>query len=347
MRSTYIILTILFFVIVLAHQITSCKKKDLLEGLTPLTPELPAAFGEPAWQFNPDNPLSEEGFELGRRLFYDGQLASDSFTSCSSCHQQIAAFGTYDHDRSHGVNNSHTLRNAPVLFNLMWQKKFHWDGAFNSLTEEAIHPLTGITEMGENFSNIIRKLNRDASYRKQFAKVFKSAVITPQQIVKALAQFTGSFVSANSKYDAVKKGTAVFTADEQAGYQLFLTHCNSCHTEPLFTDYSFRNIGLPVDPNLNDYGLMRITGKKSDSLKFKVPTLRNVMLSNNYMHDGRFNTVGQCLQHYNMNIQISPTLDSLLLNRIPLTIAQQTSLYNFMRTLTDSSFIKNPRFAAP
>lgn len=347
MRSTYIILTIIFFVIVLAHQITSCKKKDLLEGLTPLTPQLPAAFGTPAWHFSPDNPLSEEGFALGKRLFYDGRLAADNFTSCASCHQQIAAFGTYDHDRSHGVFNSHTLRNAPVLFNLMWQKKFHWDGAFNSLTEEAIHPITGVTEMGESFGNIIRKLNRDASYRKQFAQVFKAAVITPEQILKALAQFTGSFVSANSKYDAVKNGGASFTSDEQAGYQLFLTHCNSCHTEPLFTDYSFRNIGLPVDPNLNDYGLMRITGKKSDSLKFKVPTLRNVMLSNNYMHDGRFNTVGQCLQHYNINIQAGPTLDSLLLNRIPLTIAQQTSLYNFLRTLTDSSFIKNPRYAAP
>nr|WP_255724360.1 cytochrome c peroxidase [Terrimonas ginsenosidimutans] len=308
--------------------------------------EIPEGFPDPVYRFA-DNPLTKEGFELGRKLFYDGRLSVDGLHPCSSCHQQIAGFGTYEHDRSHGVHNSHTLRNAPVLFNLVWQNSFHWDGEFSTLFTEAVHPITGHLEMGETFQVVISKLQKDAGYRELFRKVFRTQFITPDHLLKALAQFTGYMTSANSKYDRVKKGEASFTANETAGYALFQTNCAGCHPEPMFTDYSFRNTGLPVDPILNDFGRLRITGLSQDSLKFKVPTLRNVYISSNYMHDGRFNTLAQCLDHYRTGVQKSPSLDPALTNGISLTNTEATNIALFLRTLTDSSFLLDPRFSKP
>ncbi len=325
---------------------TACKKEQSTRGLEKLAQEIPEGFPAPAYTFS-DNPLTKEGFELGRRLFYDPQLSADGLVPCSSCHQQIAGFGTHEHDRSHGVFNSHTLRNAPVLFNLAWSTSFHWDGEFSSLVDEAAHPLNGSNEMGQTYQRIIDYLEADAGYRKSFKKVFRYPFIRPEFINKALAQFTGFFVSANSKYDRYKKGTAVFTAQEENGYQVYQSKCAGCHPEPLFTDNSFRNIGLPVDPLLKDYGRMRITGNPADSLKFKVPTLRNTYISANFMHDGRFNTLQQCLNHYRNNVQQAATLDPLLVNGITLTNTQNDNLLLFLRTLTDSSFLRDTRFTKP
>ncbi|NDF99423.1 MAG: cytochrome-c peroxidase, partial [Chitinophagia bacterium] len=258
-----------------------------------------------------------------------------------------ASFGTFEHDRSHGVNNSHTLRNAPVLVNLAWAPYFHWDGQYQTLELQATHPLTGDHEMGETFPNIIRKLEADPSYKKDFQTVFKTPSIEPLQIVKALAQFTVTMISANSRYDQYKKGLTTFTSQEQAGYQLFLQHCNSCHREPLFTDHSFRNIGLPVDPSLNDLGRMRISFAGADSLQFKVPTLRNCYLSSNYMHDGRFISIQQCINHYRFQVQSSATLDPLLRQGISMSNQEADQLMAFLKTLTDSSFVTDRRLARP
>jgi cytochrome c peroxidase len=332
-------------VILLAYGLGSCRK-DNPNNLALMEQVIPEGFPDPAYRFE-DNPLSTEGFELGRKLFYDGRLSLDGNFPCASCHQQIAAFGTFEHDRSHGYNNSHTLRNAPSLFNLAWQTKFHWDGEFNSLFDEAAQPINGHIEMAESFNGVIDKLQKDPEYRRQFKKVFRSEFISPEFILKALAQFTGYMTSANSKYDRYKKGQANFTAQELNGYQVYQAHCATCHPEPLFTDYSFRNTGLPVDPVLDDYGRIRITGNPADSLRFKVPTLRNVYISSNYMHDGRFNTLAQCINHYRTGVQVSGTLDPLLINGITLTNTEALNLRSFLITLTDSSFITDPRFGQP
>ena len=321
-----------------------CKKDQDSKGLQPLVQEIPAGFPTPVHRFT-GNPLTKEGFELGRKLFYDGRLSIYNEHSCASCHNQIAAFGTFEHDRSHGVFNSHTLRNAPVLFNLAWSTSFDWDGEFLSLEDEAAAKIHGQIEMGESFDGVINKLSQDKAYRDAFKKVFNSPFIQPSFILKALAQFTGYMVSANSKYDQYKKGTVAYTAQEESGYQLYKANCATCHPEPLFTDYSFRNIGLSRDNFLNDVGRMGITLKNSDSLKFKVPTLRNTYVSSNYMHDGRFNTLLQCINHYRTGVQQSPTLDPLLTNGITLTNAQANDIAVFLRTLTDSSFIQDPRFS--
>ena len=347
MRKTVLTISILSSVVVLSsYLLGACKKDQNTKGLELLQQEIPNGFPAPVYTFQ-DNPLSKEGFELGRKLFYDGRLSIDNLHPCSSCHQQIAGFGTFEHDRSHGVFDSHTLRNAPVLFNLAWNTSFHWDGEFSLLQDEAAQPINGHIEMGESYEGVINKIKDDKEYQDMFRKVFRYPFIRPEFILKALAQFTGYMVSANSKYDRFKKGTDVFTAQEDRGYQLYKANCATCHPEPMFTDYSIRNIGLPIDNFLKDYGRMRITGKKEDSLKFKVPTLRNTYISSNYMHDGRFNTLLQCINHYRSGVQQSATLDPLLTSGITLTNTQATDITVFLRALADSAFLVDPRFKQP
>jgi cytochrome c peroxidase len=346
-RNSLLTISALLSIIVLSsYLLGACKKEQNTKGIQLMQQEIPAEFPSPVYTFQ-DNPLSKEGFELGRKLFYDGRLSIDDGHPCSSCHQQIAGFGTFEHDRSHGVFNSHTLRNAPVLFNLAWNTSFHWDGEFSSLKDEAAQPINGHIEMGESFEGVINKIKDDPEYQRMFKEVFRYPFIRPEYILKALEQFTGYMVSANSKYDKYKKGLATFTAQEDAGYQLYKANCATCHPEPMFTDYILRNIGLPVDNFLKDYGRLRITDKKEDSLKFKTPTLRNTYISSNYMHDGRFNTLLQCINHYRSGVQQSSTLDPLLTNGITLTNTEANNLTIFLRALTDSAFLTDPRFSKP
>jgi cytochrome c peroxidase len=127
---------------------------------------------------------------------------------------------------------------------------------------------------------------------------------------------------------------------------LFKAKCETCHKEPLFTDNSFRNTGMAVSPFLNDYGRMLITNNKTDSLKFKVPSLRNVALTFPYAHDGRFYTLGAVIDHYRTGIiTTQPTLDPLLVNRIAITNTEKTDLLQFLNTLTDTTMTRNARFA--
>jgi len=330
----------------ISYTIGSCKKHDRIINTTPLQQAIPAGFPAPSYTFD-DNPLSEEAFQLGRKLFYDGRLSRDTGFPCSSCHQQIAVFGTYEHDRSHGYGMSHTLRNAPPLFNLAWQKELHWDGRFKSLYTEATQPILTHNEMAENLFTIIFRLQGDMQYQRMLKAAFGNPIVSEDKILKALAQFTGNITSSDSKYDRYKQGNAIFSSSESSGYQLFQAKCATCHPEPMFTDYSYRNIGLLVDRELNDYGRMRITGKSEDSLKFRVPSLRNVNLTANYMHDGRFNTLLQVLNHYTSGIQNSTTLDPLLVNKIPLTSGEKSDLISFLKTLSDSTILYNSRFAKP
>jgi len=312
---------------------------------TPLKLAIPKGWPKPTGNIFAKNKLTEEGFQLGRKLFYDGNLSKDGVTSCGSCHQQFAAFSTYDHDLSHGVENTFTSRNAPALFNLAWMTSYHWDGGINHIEVQPLSPITAHNEMGETLENILAKLNTDSSYSRFFKAAFGDKAITTQRILKALAQFTGSLISSNSRYDQWKNGTLKFTPVEESGYALYKANCSSCHKEPLFTDNSFRNNGLPIN-RFGDAGRQRITGLSSDSLKFKVPSLRNVQYSVPYMHDGRFNDLDKVITHYISGInRQQPTLDSLLQKPIVFTERQKLELIYFLYTLTDTSFTKNKRFA--
>jgi cytochrome c peroxidase len=201
--------------------------------------------------------------------------------------------------------------------------------------------------MAETVENVVAKLKASGLYRHAFQNAFGDEDVTSQRMLKALAQFMVTLVSANSKYDKVARGEAIFTFSEQSGYNIFKSKCASCHKEPLFTDGSFRNNGIGLNPFLNDGGRSRVTGNAADSLKFRVPSLRNVVLSFPYMHDGRFTSLQQCLEHYRSGINQSPTLDPSLQFGIGLSNTDIANLTSFLRTLTDSSFVKDPRFAAP
>ena len=311
---------------------------------TPLKFIIPAGWPKPSTDIFAKNKLTEEGFQLGKKLFYDGRLSKDGEVSCASCHQQFAAFSTYDHDFSHGVNNTFSSRNAPALFNLAWMTALHWDGGINHIEVQPLTPLTAANEMGETLDSVLIKIKADDNYRRMFKAAFGDAAVTSQLMLKALAQFTGSLVSANSKYDKVKNGEEHFTTFEQNGYEVFKTNCAGCHKEPLFTDNNFHNNGLTLN-RFNDMGRQKITLLPGDSLKFKVPSLRNVQLSFPYMHDGRFYTLANVINHYN-NLQQQPGLDTLLKNKIAINSTQKNQLIYFLYTLTDTSFTKNKRFAA-
>lgn len=310
----------------------------------PLKLPVPPGWLQPRYDFS-KNPLTVEGFLLGRKLFYDERLSKDSSISCASCHQQFAAFSTYEHNLSHGIDNSLTTRNAPALQNLAWQKDFMWDGGINHLDVQPFAPLTAANEMGETLTGAIRKLQRDTAYRSMFAAAFGDTIINTQRMNRALSQFMLMLVSSNSKYDRVQRGEDTFILPEKLGYALFRQKCSTCHTEPLFTDGSYRNTGMPVDNTLNDYGRMKISGDRKDSLKFRVPSLRNVAITYPYGHDGRFFTLLSVFEHYRKNMVVSPLTDSLLQHRMPLSNFEIGQLTAFLYTLTDTTFLKNSFFA--
>lgn len=337
---------VLFVLTTVGAMFTSAVKED---GLGPYDPrplrfKIPKGWPKPPGNIFTKNKLTEEGFQLGRKLFHDGNLSKDGNVSCGNCHQQFAAFATFDHDLSHGVNNTLSLRNAPALFNLAWMKELHWDGAINHIELQPLAPLTSPTEMGENLDSIVAKIKKDTSYHRMFKAAFGDKSINSQRILKSLAQFTGSLVSADSKYDRVKRKETSFTLYEQRGYELFKAKCASCHPEPLFTDYSFRNNGLAKKKKI-DVGRYSITGDVNDSFKFKVPSLRNIQVTFPYMHDGRIYSVPQVIDHYTTKIDTSQaTLDPLLKTRMKFSRQEKTDLTYFLYTLTDSSFLKDPRY---
>lgn len=322
----------------------SCKKSVYVRGATPINFVVPPGFPTPTYSFQ-SNPLTEEGFLLGRRLFYDGRLSINGNFPCASCHQPVAAFTTYYHDRSHGYGGSHTLRNAPGLFNLAWYPSFTQDSSVQSLAAIYRNHITKPDEMAENIPNVLNKLRQDTSYKRMFAEAFGTEGITEDRMYRALTQFLMNLVSANAKFDRVQRGEDSFTPEEQSGYVTFQAKCASCHSGPLFTDFRYRNIGLPIDPNLRDYGKMRATYSSSDSLKFRTPSLRNVELTSYYTHDGRFTLTRDVIRHYRTNVQAGPTLDPALANGgIQTTPTEENNLVIFLRTLSDSTFLNNPRF---
>lgn len=326
--------------------LNACRKKDLKKGPTIVAFTVPSNFPQPVYNFTA-NPLTKEGIQLGQKLFYEGKISRDSFTSCASCHQQIAAFTTYQHDRSHGYNHSHTLRNAIALSNLAWQTEFRLDGSAATLEQVIQEHIQAQDEMAFTMTEIITVLKADAKYKQLFAAAYGDDNITSQRVVNALKQFVLSMVSSNSKYDKVKRGQESFSVYEEMGYETFKSKCASCHKEPMFTDYSYRNIGLPVSTFLNDYGRMRVTGNKADSIKFRVPSLRNVDFSSHYFHDGRYSSIQKCIIHYRYEVQQSPTLDPALTNGINMTDTEALNLVAFLRALSDSAYTKDPKFAQP
>ena len=302
----------------------------------------PDYFPKPVYNFE-QPPLDSNKIELGRILFYDPILSKDNTISCASCHSPFNAFAHTDHDLSHGIFDSIGNRNAPALFNLAWQKTFMWDGAINHLDMQALAPISHPSEMGSNINEVIKKLNESKAYKKLFLNAFQDSTISTSKILKALSQFQLTLVSSNTKYDKVKMGKETFTEQEKNGYQLYKNNCASCHSEPFFSNYNFENNGLPIDQTLNDLGRYVITQNENDKRKFKVPSLRNLSFTYPYMHDGRFMTLKEVINHYTSGIEYSETLSLQFNESIELSSNEKVDLISFLLTLNDKDFVFNKK----
>ena len=311
----------------------------------PLYFEIPKNWPNPKYDFK-KNPLTEEGFQLGRNLFYDPIISRDSTISCASCHLQQTGFTHADHQLSHGIDGKIGTRNSLALINLAWNKDFMWDGGVNNLEVQPLNPITNPLEMDETLEHVIVKLQRREKYKTLFNKAFGDNKITSQRILKALAQFTSMLKSENSKYDKVMREEASFAENEKHGYDLFKTNCASCHKEPLFNDDKFEKNGLPIDKTLNDLGRIKITAKHNDNLRFRIPTLRNIQFTFPYMHDGRFKTLNEVIKHYN-SLGHNKGLSKELANPMYLSDSDRVDLVAFLHTLTDKDFLFNKRLSFP
>ncbi len=308
----------------------------------------PKGWPKPHYDFK-KNPISNAGFQLGRRLFYDPILSRDSSISCASCHLQATGFTHVDHKLSHGIEGRIGTRNSPALMNLAWSRSFMWDGGVNHLDMQPLSPISSPEEMNETLENVLRKLNATPKYRNLYHLAFGDSVATGQRTLQALSQFALMLNSYNAKYDKYIRQEAggEFTEQEKNGLALFRKNCASCHPEPLFSSGEFANNGLPVDTVLMDIGRMKITQNPADSLKFKVPTLRNIQFTFPYMHDGRFKKLYEVLNHYTDGMQQGKTLDARLKKPIVLSPNEKTDLVAFLLTLTDREFLFDPRFGFP
>lgn len=313
----------------------------------PISFVTPRGWPNPTYDFR-NNPLSEEGFQLGRKLFYDTKLSRDSSISCSSCHLQYTGFTHVDHSLSHGIEGRKGTRNSPVLINLAWNKSFHWDGGVNHLDAQPINPITHPAEMDNTLEAVLTYLNGQPQYRQAFYQVFGDSVANTQMVMKAISQFTVSLVSSNSKYDKYVRGEVEFNSQELNGLTLFRKHCVTCHTEPLFSTNRFKSNGLPIDSTLNDIGRMSITKRKKDRMLFRVPTLRNVQHAFPYMHDGRFKRLREVIDYYADDLDTStPYLSKELRTKIELSANDKKDLISFLYTLTDKEFLYNKRYSFP
>jgi len=340
-----IALAIILFIIGGSVLLNACRKENTI---TPVAVTLQNPAGWPAIQYNfANNPLTEQGILLGRYLFYDGRLSKDGNYPCASCHTQVDGFTHEDHPLAHGYGGSSTTRNPPGIYNMAWYKEYFQDGSMKKLEDIYLSHITAPNEMAETVENVLNKLRQDATYRKLFTDAFGTDEINADRMTKALSQFVLTIVSNNSKYDKVKRGEATFSLAEQLGYGIFQTKCSSCHQEPLFTDFSYRNIGLTLDNTLKDAGRMKVTGLRSDSLKFRVLSLRNCQLTRPFAHDGRFFSFTNMYMHYDAQVVNGPTTDPLVVPNIPLSAFEQGQLTAFLNTLTDSVMINNPKYRKP
>lgn len=355
MKKNIFVIFMAFVVMIIACQ----KDNDIKPPLaivgndTPATPyNLVAPLGFPPIKIPANNPMTVEGIALGRKLFYDPILSLDNSQSCGSCHRQNFAFTDSNTTFSRGVSGELGTRNAPPIMNLAWEKKFFWDGGSATLEDQVIGPIQNPVEMHETLPNVLLKLRSHAEYPRLFKRAFGTDSITTMLLMKAVAQFERTVISANSKYDQYIRGEVDLSADELAGKELYLDQakgdCVHCHIiGSTFTDFDFKNNGL--DSVFKDLGRYNITLVDADKGKFKTSSLRNIALTAPYMHDGRFTTLEQVLEHYNSEFKITPTTDVniALGKRGRLNELEKTQIIAFLKTLTDNDFITNPNFKKP
>lgn len=310
-----------------------------------------------------DNYLTITGVQLGRMLFYEKAMSKDGSISCADCHQQKDMFSDI-RPFSEGVDGKFGHRQAMAAFNLAWHPRgFFWDGRVATLREQALHPIQDTLEMNETLANVINKLSAMQIYRDQFTRAFGTSDITADRIGLAIEQFELTIVSSHSKYDLYQQGQATLTEAEERGRQLFFANadpvagisggeCVHCHAGPNFATDFFVNNGLDRDVDFTDLGRYNVTGLPSDIAVFKVPSLRNIALTAPYMHDGRFNTLEEVIDHYNTGVKHSSTVHHSMENNLHhggllLSAQDKADLVAFLYTLTDETLLTDERYASP
>jgi cytochrome c peroxidase len=352
-----------FLIFIVITFFLSCKKDRVGYDPTPYVLEIPSHF--PAMPIPDDNPMTVEGVELGRKLFYEKRLSGDNSMSCASCHTPSTAFSDAN-QFSVGIDGIQGNRNSMAMVNLGWQNFFFWDGRSKTLEEQILEPVPNPIELHQSWKDAVGKLNADVNYRNMFFKAFGEEGIDSLKVSKAIAQFLRTMISSNSKFDVMYKYQYGFTLspeeqtvltsvtlEEWGGLDLFNSlngaDCFHCHNGPLMQVQKFSNNGL--DAVFSDLGRGGVTNNPNDNGKFKVPTLRNIEFSAPYMHDGRFATLDEVINHYSSGIQQSPTLDPLIefafQGGVQLDSYQKLLVKKFLLTMTDHKFIANPAFQDP
>ncbi|MBP8822973.1 MAG: cytochrome-c peroxidase [Flavobacteriales bacterium] len=341
-------------------------------GPTAYVLDLPANL--PPMEIPADNPMTQEGVRLGRFLFYEERLSGNNGMSCASCHLPGLAFSD-GKAVSKGIDSIAGTRSAMPLINLGYGQYFFWDGRAGSLEQQALEPVTNPIEMHDTWPHVMAKLQADPVYPTLFQRSFGTGQVDSLLVAKALAQFIRTLVSGNSPFDKFRRGEGTIPADAQMGFTLFNLEggtpgelipvagstpvigqggadCFHCHTADagLFTDEQFHNNALDATPA--DIGRFGVTSDPADLAKFKTPTLRNIMVTGPYMHDGRFATIDEVLDHYNGGGHPSSTVDPFMKftdadMELGLTPAKRAQIKAFLNALTDAEFLNNPEHQDP
>lgn len=360
MKSTLV--SAILFAGTLLLVLDGCKKHDpYLEDFSATPYQLKIPQGFPQMIIPDDNPMTVEGVQLGRKLFYDEILSQDYTISCGSCHAPDAAFS--DHRKfSLGVNGTPGNRQAMPLINLGWSSGFFWDGRAATLEMQVLQPVPNPVEMHLMWKDAVTRLQNHASYPYLFKKAFNTYEIDSMLVAKAIAQFMRTMISGNSKFDRVLNNEENFTTDEAYGYDLFNrdknesagivgADCFHCHVAPIFFQVNTDYLNNGLDPTFTDLGRGGFTHNAGDNGKFKVPTLRNIELSAPYMHDGRFTTLDQVVEHYSTGLVYSTTISPLMKEvdngGLLLPPYEKQCVIAFMKTLTDWEFVNNPELLDP
>lgn len=331
----------------------SCRKPENVPSDSPYSFNLPAYF--PALPIPANNPTTVNGVALGRRLFYDPILSSNGKIACASCHRPEFSFAE-NLRFSKGVNDSMGHVNTSSLVNVAWYGRFFWDGRAKSLEEQVPEPIQNPIEMHENLEHVLGKLRADSQYPALFQLAFGDKNITTERLSKAIAQFERTLISAGkSKFDAflATEDPGVFSKEEFEGYKLFFSEtgdCFHCHGGALGTSTKFENNGL--EAAINGTGIGKVLHNPDSDGMFKVPSLRNVVFSAPYMHDGRFNTLEEVIEHYNSGLQDSRTLHPKLKIKVNegglnLSETQKKQLLAFIKTFTDSNYRNESSVKSP
>ncbi|MBE8720323.1 cytochrome-c peroxidase [Sphingobacterium pedocola] len=339
MRQVLVIIS--FFLVLL-----SCSRDDVSEQIPYDNPEIPLGIphGFPPLNGSVNgNKPTRYGAELGKKLFHEKRFSGNNTISCASCHNRSKAFAD-NNIQAIGINGRVGLRNTPPIQNLAFMKFYNWDGNILQLEKQPLVPIITHEEMNSSILEVIRKIRDEYEYKDLFRKAFGDEDITPDRIYRSIAQYEYTLISANSKYDRVKRDKGeTFTENEERGYQTFKIKCASCHSTELFTDQSFRNVGFPLNPSAEEAGRARVTGIAADFMRFRVPSLRNVEYTAPYGSFGQFPTLRAVLDYFDNGVLDADNLDPILKengNRIPLTEQEKQDIISFIKTLSDSTFVR-------